>query len=304
MKKISFQEKNNLIVKHKNGEYFSKDLELFKKHCPGHALNNELAKANKFSYARLDGLMLSYLLDVVSIEDIMENRTQEKQPKLEPRTEDEIRTLLIEQFELDEADLEALSEIIPLWLDKTDEEIISAIKKLLGEITIQGEGTGDGIQEKTDISETEDTFENRIAAYKQRYGEDYTLSSAEDVAVMFQFLKLPMPDPQDESHLKLADFVGKKVSELSFFKPTKDIVNVALALPTQPIERDNVNKFTKRIADATTIEEVEAILKEDKEGGERSTVQKAGLKRIEILKAPQEDPDGKKKDQNMTSSQE
>jgi len=299
MKKISFQEKNNLIVKHKNGEYFSKDLELFKKHCPGHTLNNELAKANKFSYARLDGLMLSYLLDIVSIEDILDNRMQEKQPEPEPRTEDEIKALLIEQCGLDETDLEALSEIIPLWLVKTDEEIISAVKKLLGEGTIQGEGSGDG-----DLGKTEDTFENRIAAYKQRYGEDYTLSSAEDVAIMFQFLKLPMPDPQDESHLKLADLVGKKFSEICFFKPTKDIVNVALAPPTQPIERDNVNKFVKRINEATTIQVVEAILKEDKEGGERSTVQKAGQKRIDILKVPQDDPDSKKKDQSTTNSQE
>lgn len=298
MAKIKFQEKNNLIVKHKNGEYFSKDLELFKKHCPGHTLNNELAKANKFSYARLDGLMLSYLLDIISIEEILENRTQEKQPEPEPRTADEIRTLLIEQFELDEADLEALSGIIPLWLDKTDEEIISAVKKLLGE------GADDANQEKTNISETEDTFENRVASYKQRYGEDHTLTSADDVALMFQFLKLPMPDPQDESHLKLTDLVGKKFSELSFFKPTGDIVNVSLALPTQPVERDNVNKFTKRIVEAKTIEEVEAILKEDKEGGERSTVQKAGQKRIEILKVPQDDPDGKKKDQNTMNSQE
>lgn len=247
MKKISFQEKNNLIVKHKNGEYFSKDLELFKKHCPGHSLNNELAKANKFSYARLDGLMLSYLLDVVSIEDILENRTQEKQPELEPRTEDEIRTLLIEQFELDEADLEALSEIIPLWLDKTDEEIISAVRKLLGEKTIQGEGSGDGDQGKG-------TGDGDL---EEQTG-DGTSGSQES---------------------------GEKT-------------------PLQPVERDNVKKFTQRINEATTIQDVEAILKEDKEGGERSTVQNAGLKRIEILKAPQDDPDGKKKDQSTTSSQE
>lgn len=233
MKKISFQEKNNLIVKHKNGEYFSKDLELFKKHCPGHALNNELAKANKFSYARLDGLMFSYLLDIVSIEDILENRMQEKQPEPEPRTEDEIRNILIEQFELDEADLEALSEIIPLWLKKTDEEIISAVKKLLGEKTIQGEETGDGDQEEQTGNGT--------------------------------------------------------LSEKA---------------PLQPVARDNVKKFTQRINEATTIQAVEAILKEDKEGGERSTVQNAGQKRIEILKVPQEDPDGKKKDQSTTSFQE
>lgn len=238
MKKISFQEKNNLIVKHKNGEYFSKDLELFKKHCPGHTLNNELAKANKFSYARLDGLMLSYLLDIVSIENILENRKQEKQLELDLRTEDEIRTLLIEQFELDVTDLEALSGIIPLWLDKTDEEIISAVRKLLGEGTIQGEGAVDGDQSE----------------------------GIED---------------------------GTSGSQTSGEKS-----------PLQPVERDNVKKFSQRINEATTIQDVEAILKEDKEAGERSTVQNAGLKRIEILKALQDDPDGKKKDQSTKSSQE
>lgn len=247
MKKISFQEKNNLIVKHKNGEYFSKDLELFKKHCPGHALNNELAKANKFSYARLDGLMLSCLLDVISIEEILENRNQEIQLKPEPRTEYEIRTLLIEQFELDEADLEALSEIIPLWLDKTDEEIISAVKKLLGEGTIQGEGSGDG-----------DQGEGTGEGNQEEQTEDGTSGSQES---------------------------GEKA-------------------PLQPVERDNAKKIVQRINEATTILDVEAILQEDKEGGERSTVQNAGQKRIEILKVPQNYTDGKKKDQNMTSSQE
>ena len=238
MKKISFQEKNNLIVKHKNGDYFSKDLELFKKHCPGHVLYNELAKANKFSYARLDGLMLSYLLDIVSIEEILENRSQEKQPEPEPRTENEIKTLLIEQCGLDEADLEALSGIIPLWLDKTDEEIISAVKKLLGEGPIKGDEIGDGGQGE----ETGDGTPGSQAS-------------------------------------------GEKA-------------------PLQPIERDNVKKFTQRINEATTIQTVEAILKEDKEGGERSTVQNAGQKRIERLKASQDDPEGKKKDQSTTSSQE
>lgn len=67
--------------------------------------------------------------------------------------------------------------------------------------------------------------------------------------------------------------------------------------PVQLAQRDNVKVFQQRIADANTIEAVEAILKEDKEGGERSTVQKAGLNRIEVLKlASQDNADGKKKD--------
>ena len=229
MKKISFQNKNNLIVKHKNGEYFSKDLELFKKHCPGHILNNELAKANKFSYARLDGLMLSYLLDVVSIEDILENRTQEKQPEPEPRTENEIKTLLIEQCGLDEVDLDALSEIISLWLDKSDEEIISAVKKLLGEKTIQAQGAGDDDPSR----EIEDDHQRDSSGDSDQGGQTGDITS----------------ESQDFGE-------GSK---------------------SQHFERDNVTKFTKRIMEAQTITEVESILKEDKEGGERITVQNAGL---------------------------
>lgn len=400
--KLTFTEKNDLIVKHQNRDFFYKDLELFKKHLPIHALINELAQANEYSFDRLDGQMLYALLDIISIDEVLENRgltvkkprtldelkqmlmaayrisgdpkefdliedevlieinkiedikdalnaayniidpkidtidlakqifidanlnieqiedsffedfvgcsiqwikesipgkfsflkhkpgepiydpgisktltpspeennneapedIQEKsdtpdvqqikefgieilhdEAKLEPRTEDGIRTLLIEQFELNEADLEALSEIISLWLDKSDEEIISAVKKLLGAEPIQGdgdqsEGTGDG-DKSSQIS-------------------DETSRS------------------QDSGEIA----------------------------PLQPVERDNVKTFTQRINEATTIQNIEAILREDKEGGERSTVQKAGQKRIEILKVPQEDLDGKKKDQSTTSSQE
>lgn len=318
MSNIKFSQKNNLIVKHKNGDYFSKDLELFKEHCPGHPLNTELSKANKFSYARLDGLMLSELLEIITIEEILENREQEKQSEPEPRTESEIISLLVKHFGLDEKDLKALSQIIPLLVTKTDEEIISAVSVLLGEDPeadkIEGENP-----DKTIPSGNNTTYNDRLAAYIERYGEDYVLASVEDVAIMFQFLKFPMPDPQNESHFHLKDLVGVKFSDLPFSKPneeesiallykkgTKDSLEEQKAPDAsdnkteqpvaQPIERDNVNKFTKRILDAKTIAEVEAILKEDIEGGERSTVQKAGLKQIEKLKAvtPEENPDKKK----------
>lgn len=234
MKKLSFTEKNDLIVKHKNADFFEKDLELFKKHCSGHPLLNDLARANKFAFARLDGQMLGALLEVLSIEEILENRIKEKQAEPEPRTKDDIRTLLIEQFELDEADLEALSEIIPLWLDKTDEEIISAVKKLLGE--------------KKD-------------------------NSNENL------------DPKDGDGNQGKNTEGQIQGEGTNTDTT------------QTVQRDNVKVFQERINQAKTIEDVEAILKEDKDGGERGTVQKAGQKRIDILKEPSlEEIEVKKKD--------
>lgn len=71
---LSFVEKNRLLVKHKNSEYFYKDLELFKKQYSGHKLNNELANVTTFSKERLSEQMLLLLLDKVSIEEILENR--------------------------------------------------------------------------------------------------------------------------------------------------------------------------------------------------------------------------------------
>jgi uncharacterized coiled-coil protein SlyX len=76
MEKISFAEKNNFVVKHKSGKHFSKDLELFKKYFPVHRLNNDLARANSFTYDRLDGQILYDLLEKVSPKKILENRVE------------------------------------------------------------------------------------------------------------------------------------------------------------------------------------------------------------------------------------
>lgn len=304
MSKISFVEKNDLIVKYKDASFFQKDLELFKSHFPGHSLNNDLARANSFSYARLDGQMIGYLLEKVSIDEILENREKEPEKPIEPKTIDEIKQLLIKELGLDEKDLDALSKIIPDWTTKSDDEILSAVKTLYGENKpaegTSGEGSGEGDQ-VTDISKTEDTFENRLVAYKQQHGEDYTLSTVEDVAIMFQFLKLPMPDPQDESHLKLTDLIGKKISELSFFKPTNNIISVDLKLPNQPIEPisekkielPNSPKTQAMIAKAETIEAVNEILENERADKNRAGVLNAGAKRIEELQQP-EDPSKKK----------
>jgi len=85
MKKISFIQKNDLIVKYTSGQHFNKDLELFQKHFPSNKLNTSLARANMHTYARLDGAMLNLLLDKISIDEILQNRNQERpeSPKLE-----------------------------------------------------------------------------------------------------------------------------------------------------------------------------------------------------------------------------
>jgi uncharacterized coiled-coil protein SlyX len=77
MNNLSFSEKNAFIVRHKSGKYFFQDLELFKRHFQNHRLNNELARANSFTYERLDGLILFELLNKVSPEEILLNRSKE-----------------------------------------------------------------------------------------------------------------------------------------------------------------------------------------------------------------------------------
>ena len=77
MNKLSFSQKNNLVVKHKAKKHFGKDLELFQKHLPSDRLMNDLAKANEFTFERLDGQMLYLLLDKVSINEILENRNEQ-----------------------------------------------------------------------------------------------------------------------------------------------------------------------------------------------------------------------------------
>ena len=74
MSNLTFAQKNDLVVKHKGKKYFGKDLELFQKHFPSNRLMNDLARANEFSFERLDGQMLYLLLDKISMEEILKNR--------------------------------------------------------------------------------------------------------------------------------------------------------------------------------------------------------------------------------------
>jgi uncharacterized coiled-coil protein SlyX len=75
MKELSFAEKNSFVIKYTNGKYFFQDLLLFQEYFPArNRLNNELARANPFTYNRLDGQMLYELLSVVSTNEILKNR--------------------------------------------------------------------------------------------------------------------------------------------------------------------------------------------------------------------------------------
>ena len=91
-KKLTFIQKNDLIVSHKNAFFFNKDLALFQKKFSSHRLNNELARASTFNYERLDGAMLNELLEVCSIEEILENRGLIEK---KPRTLDELKAIIL-----------------------------------------------------------------------------------------------------------------------------------------------------------------------------------------------------------------
>ena len=73
---MKFTEKNDFIVKNKKGEYFSKDLDLFKKNCPNSRLHSDLKSLNSFNRSKLHGLILGELLDKVNPDDILKNREE------------------------------------------------------------------------------------------------------------------------------------------------------------------------------------------------------------------------------------
>ena len=72
--KYSIAQKQQLINKLKDEDNFDKDLDLFAKKFPRHALNRELANINKYNKDRLQSKVIYYLLDVVTSEDIENNR--------------------------------------------------------------------------------------------------------------------------------------------------------------------------------------------------------------------------------------
>lgn len=81
--KLSFTEKNNLVVKYTSPKYFVSDLYLFKKVFPSHQLYSELTRANPFVHERLDGQILFSLLDKINISEILNNRDSAFNEKVE-----------------------------------------------------------------------------------------------------------------------------------------------------------------------------------------------------------------------------
>jgi hypothetical protein len=102
---MKFTEKNDILVKHTSGEYFSRDRELFKVHCPNSRLHTDLKRVNSFNKRKLDGLMLWELLDKVSPEEILKNR-EEKPAEIIIENIDQAKEILIKM----EIDPEKVSE--------------------------------------------------------------------------------------------------------------------------------------------------------------------------------------------------
>jgi len=116
MNKLSFSQKNDLVVKHKAKKHFGKDLVLFQKHLPSDRLMNELGRATEFAFERLDGQMLYLLLDKVSIEDILSNRESKEQPEALKQQEQQATLDVLAQKKLEELSnrLEALKEDVEI----------------------------------------------------------------------------------------------------------------------------------------------------------------------------------------------
>ncbi|MDU1892824.1 MAG: hypothetical protein E6767_19260 [Dysgonomonas sp.] len=187
MKKISFAEKNTLVVKHKSKKFFFKDLELFSKHCPSHALNNELAMANEFSYDRLDGQMLYELLSTIPIEVILQNRKEEATELPEPpkvKTVDDVKVFLISEFSFTDQDFDVIGEdYLQFLTSKEDVDIKIAIEKFTAlRPTIiddededdgdeNGENNEEGTQGPEDLDQGDGNAENLEQPEGEQVGE-------------------------------------------------------------------------------------------------------------------------------------
>ena len=109
---MKFTEKNDFIVKNKEVEYFSKDLELFKKSCPSSKLHSDLKSLNSFNRSKLHGLILGELLDKVGPEDILKNR-EEKLTEIMIENIDQAKEILVKmEIDPDKVSKEFLSESI------------------------------------------------------------------------------------------------------------------------------------------------------------------------------------------------
>ena len=156
MNKLPFTQKNDFVVKHKGLKHFSKDLELFQKHCPSNPLNNDLARANEFSFERLDGQMLYILLDKVSIEEILKNR--EKKPVEE--------FVSVETSPVQLIDLE--SQVQDNSAKKKLEELANRIDQLKENVEINEADINDLRDELNDKDASIEALETKIAELEAR----------------------------------------------------------------------------------------------------------------------------------------
>ena len=132
MSKLTFPQKNNFIVKHSDAKFFDKDLELFKKECPGHKLNNQLTRVSDYNKSKLVGQMLSILLDKVTPEEILANREKEIIVQPERKTIEETKDFLLNTIGVDEDDLEAMGDAYIEFLSfKSDDELIYLFANIL-----------------------------------------------------------------------------------------------------------------------------------------------------------------------------
>lgn len=215
---LSFNEKNRLLVKLKNADYFYKDLELFKKYYPGHSLNNELANVTKFSKGRLSEQVILLLLDKVAYDTILENRGITPPREL---TYEERVAKVIEKFGLDYVvkNTAELAEIgVILGHPEPDSLIsfVSMVGKTIQELLADPEDTSTRMGHIDRFFDGMEKHNQRISKYINEYGIDYVFTSKEDVENMFALTGWPLPDPQDETHLKIEDLIGFKFSELGF----------------------------------------------------------------------------------------
>jgi hypothetical protein len=80
---MEITQKNKFIVTHKKDEFYEKDKELFLRVMPNNKVAQELRIENKWNRHILHGKILMVLLDKVSEEEILENRTAEVEEETE-----------------------------------------------------------------------------------------------------------------------------------------------------------------------------------------------------------------------------
>ncbi|MCL1942558.1 MAG: hypothetical protein FWF54_03290 [Candidatus Azobacteroides sp.] len=155
---MKFSEKNDFVVKHKNSDFFCRDLELYKKYYPNSELNRELARANSHTSTRLDGQILFELLDKVSPGEILENRTRNENVELKPvavETVEHVKELFRNaEFDPDKFTEEYLQKFIGKTLDDV-KGIIDLLPENTDEDETPSESTGNELPGEVVSSEEE-----------------------------------------------------------------------------------------------------------------------------------------------------